>query len=288
MKLSIVLATRNEESNIYNCLFAIKSIADEIIIFDEHSTDKTIEIARKFGASVFDTNHNDNFHVTKQKAINKAKGEWILQLDADEIVTKQLSNEISEVIKMTNEEIHNRVPKNKKDALLFERHLALLNKRDGQPKNNFGEVVAFFIPRVNMFLGKPLIHGGVYPDGVIRLIKNGRAHLPAKSVHEQMQINGAVAWLYNPLEHWDSPTLMRYIMRLNRYTSLQSVDISKKGVSKSLLNLIRYSSFEPAKVFIDRFVVHRGYLDGMYGFIWALFSAWHYPIAYYKFFVNTP
>ena len=97
-KLSVVLATRNEEVNIARCLNAIKHIADEIIVYDEHSTDRTVEIAKKLGAKVFSVDHQDNFHITKQKALNLAKNGWILQLDADERVTSKLAEEIKEVL----------------------------------------------------------------------------------------------------------------------------------------------------------------------------------------------
>ena len=85
-KLSVVLATKNEEVNIVPCLASVKNIADEIIVFDEASTDKTKEIARKMGAKVYNYVHKKNFHETKQKAIEAATGDWILQLDADEQV----------------------------------------------------------------------------------------------------------------------------------------------------------------------------------------------------------
>lgn len=85
--LSVVLATRNEEENLGRCLESVKSLADEIIVVDEYSTDKTVEIAKKYGAKVFLEPHHDNFHVTKQVALEKATGDWILQLDADEVVT---------------------------------------------------------------------------------------------------------------------------------------------------------------------------------------------------------
>ena len=85
--LSVVLATLNEEQNIGSCLESIKTIADEIIIVDESSTDKTREIAEKYGAKVIKVKHKENFHINKQKAIETATGDWILQLDADERVS---------------------------------------------------------------------------------------------------------------------------------------------------------------------------------------------------------
>ena len=105
INLSVVLATRDEEQNIARCLESVKTIADEILIFDEHSTDKTVAIVKKYGAHVFDVDHNDNFHITKQKAIDKALGEWILQMDADEVITPKLAKEIQQIVHSNNEEL---------------------------------------------------------------------------------------------------------------------------------------------------------------------------------------
>lgn len=282
-KISVVLATRNEEENIGRCLEAIKSISDEIIIFDEYSTDKTVQIAKSYGAKVYLEPHHEIFHVTKQKAIEKAKGDWILQLDADEVITKRLADEISEVMTMSDKQIIARRPKSKKVWQLMKRHEKIIEQRDGKPGKATGEVVAFFIPRKNMFLGKPLVHGGVYPDAAIRLIKNGKARLPAKSVHEQMQIDGEVAWLFNDMLHYDSPTLSRYLTRMNRYTDLHSQELARARVAKNLLSFIDYMLLKPKMTFLRLYIRHKGFLDGIRGFLWSFFSAIHFPIAYFKY-----
>jgi glycosyltransferase involved in cell wall biosynthesis len=285
-KLSVVLATRNEEENIGKCLDAVKDIADEIIIFDEYSTDKTRDIAEKYGAKVFLEKHHDIFHITKQKAIDKASGGWILQLDADEIVTPDLANEITKVLELSDNDILERRPMDLGKWDLFQRHVRVVEERDGKLGNEDGEVVAFFIPRRNMFLGKPLIHAGVYPDAVIRLIKKDKAHLPAKSVHEQMKLDGKVAWLFNDLLHYDSPTLRRYFSRLNRYTDLHANELKDSNVSKKVNGFISYVFIKPVYTFTSLFFRHRGYLDGLRGFMWSALSASHYPIAYFKYLTN--
>lgn len=283
IKLSVVLATRNEENNIGRCLEAVKGIADEIVIVDEESVDKTREIAKKFGAKVFVQKHEPIFHVTKQKALDLAKGDWILQLDADEVVTKELAHEILNVIYLSSVEIKNRRPKDLKKWNLFLRHEKIIEKRDGQIGKKTGEVVAFFLPRRNMFLGKALIHAGVYPDPAIRLIKRGKASFPAKSVHEIMSINGEIAWLFNDLEHHDSPTLKRYFMRLNRYTDLQADELKELQLKKNLFSFLQYVFYYPSLVFIKLFLRHKGFKDGMRGFMWSFLSATHFPIAYFKY-----
>ena len=283
IKLSVVLATRNEEANIGRCLDAVKGIADEIILVDEYSTDKTREIAEKLGAKIYLEPHHDIFHVTKQKALEKAKGEWVLQLDADEVVTKPLGEEVLRIISMTNEEIKNRKVEDGSKLKHFARHQELIEKRDGKIGKDTGEVVAFFIPRLNMFLGHPMRFSGVYPDGVIRLVKNGKARFPQKSVHEQIQVDGEVAWLFNDLEHYDSPTLSRYFARLNRYTDLHAKELSEKKVPKNIVGFINYSFLKPIYTFLNIFLRHKGFLDGVPGFLWAFFSAMHFPIAYFKY-----
>ena len=283
IKLSVVLATKNEEENIFRCLNSVKNLADEIIIFDEDSTDKTREIAEKLGAKVYIYVNKTNFHETKQKAIEKAKGEWILQLDADEVVTPELEKEINHVIKLTLDKLLELKNHNLEISKYFKVHQKLIEKRDGKLGKKTGEVVAFFVPRINIFMGKPLIHGGVYPDGVIRLIKKGKARLPGKSVHEQMEIDGEVAWLVNPLEHYDSPTFERYIKRNNRYTDLIAKDYKKAKVKKDPLTGIYFIIYKPLFEFANLYLRHKAILDGYRGFIWSFFSALRFPVSYVKY-----
>lgn len=280
-KLSVVLATRNEEENIARCLESIKKIAGEIIIFDEYSTDNTKEIAESFGAKVYLEPHHDIFHITKQKAIDMAKGEWILQMDADEVVTLELTKDIVSVV---NDRLVARNPSLDK---LFVRHQKLIEERDGKIGTDKGDIVAYFIPRRNMFLGKPLIHAGVYPDGVVRLFKKGKAYLPCKSVHEQMVISGKVGWLNGDLLHYDSPTLKRYLIRLNRYTDLQAQGLKDSKLKKNILSFLKFSLLLPTYYFLLRYVRHGGYKDGVNGFLWSFFSALHFPIAYFKYLTDN-
>jgi len=273
-KLSVVLATRNEEENIGKCLESVKEIADEIVIVDEYSSDKTVEIAEKYGARIFLESHHNVFHITKQKALERATGDWILQLDADEVVTPSLAKEIVSVVKGSPPVVRNS---------LFLRHQKLIEKRDGPIGKKTGEVVGYFIPRRNIFLGRSLIHAGVYPDGVIRLVKNGKARFPQKSVHEQMELDGEVGWLASDLEHYDSPTLKRYLARLNRYTDLRARELENNKVSKGIVSFLLFTVYYPLITFFKLYFRHLGFLDGVSGFLWSFFSATHFPIAYIKY-----
>ena len=98
MSLSVVLASYNEEENLARCLDSVKSIADEIIVVDGGSSDKTVEIAKSFNAKAVITDNPPIFHINKQKAVDLASCDWILQLDADEVVSAELAQEVREVI----------------------------------------------------------------------------------------------------------------------------------------------------------------------------------------------
>ncbi|MCA9368741.1 glycosyltransferase family 2 protein, partial [Candidatus Woesebacteria bacterium] len=157
--LSVVLAVHNEEKNLKMCLDSVKKIADEIIVVDGESTDNSVKIAKKYKAKVISTANKPNFHINKQMAMDAAKGDLVLQLDADEEVDEELEKYIVAI------------------------HKNILAK---QPS----DFSAWWIKRKNLFLGRFLTKGGQYPDAVIRLYVRGKARLPQKDVHEQMLVDG--------------------------------------------------------------------------------------------------
>ena len=280
-KLSVVLATRNEEKTVAECLSAVKNITDELIVVDEKSEDSTQQIAESFGAKVISVEHSQNFHVTKEKALQAANGDWILQLDADERVTKELGEEILKVVSMTDVEI-DKYQETLKKRRLFLRHQKLVEERDGRVGND-GEYAGFFIPRLNYFLGKYLKYGGVYPDGVIRLVKKGHAHFPAESVHEQISVDGKVGWLGNDLIHMADTTFRRYLKRNSYYIDLIADDMKKDRLSKNVWQFINYCFIKPAWWFLLTQVRHKGILDGFQGIVFSFFSALRFPRAYIRY-----
>lgn len=285
MKLSVAIATFNEEKNIGDCLNSVKDIADQIIIVDGSSTDATVAIAKSFGAKVYIKENNPNFHINKQKSFELSSGDWILYLDADERVSPMLAKEIIKVINMNDTEISEYQDK-LKDKSLFLRHQKILEDRDGLIGNSERDYTAFFFPRLNYFLGKYLRYGGVYPDGVIRLFKKGKAYLPAKNVHEQMVVSGRVGWLQHDLFHIDSPTFSRYIQRNNRYINLLAMDFQKEKLDKNLLQFLNYIFIKPIYWFLLTSIRHKGILDGYQGLIFSFFSALRFPRAYLKYLFN--
>ena len=280
--LSVVLAVFNEEENLGRCLSAVKGIADEIVIVDGGSTDKTIAIAQKYGVRVIETDNPPIFHINKQKALGAAKYEWILQLDADEVVSEELTREISEVIRMSEGELKKREWEEGKRRL-FERHQKLIEERDGKVGKQKGEIAAFFIARRNLFLGTWMRYGGTYPDGVIRLVAKGKAKFPCKSVHEQIEVVGRVDWLANDLLHWDSPTFSKYLKRANAYTDLTAAELAREKASLGPFNWLNHLVFKPIFTFMKLYFRHKGFKDGFAGFVWALFSGLHFPIAFFKY-----
>jgi len=280
-KLSVVLATFNEEKNISECLDSVREFADEIIIVDGSSQDRTVEIAKAYGATVIVTDNPLIFHINKQKALDAASGPWILQLDADERVTGKLAKEIKYIISLKDDEIEV-YQKQLPGRTLFSRHQKLLERRDGAIGASSGAYQAFFIPRLNYFLGRNLRYGGVYPDGVIRLVKKNAVHFPCVSVHEQMAVDGKVGWLQNDLLHKDSPTFARYLVRNSRYIDLLAEELKEKKIIKKPLVMLEYLLFLPIAWFLRTFFRHKGFMDSWQGFVFSFFSALRFPRAYLR------
>lgn len=279
--LSVALATYNEEANLASCLASVKNWVDEIVIVDGGSTDKTLAIASQFEAKIIETDNPLIFHINKQKALDACRNEWILQLDADEEVSDELAKEIQSVIGMTRDELQARnIPKGK--LRLFERHHRILKSQNTFPCEKARGIVAFFVPRRNYFLGHPMTYAGTYPDGVIRLVKKSRVRFPSKSVHEQIIVDGEVAWLMNDLLHYSNPTMQKYLSGANKYTRLLALQISKKSHQAWFLFFL-YCFIKPLSTFFNLFIRHKGFLDGIYGFLFSFFSSLHYPVAYIKY-----
>ena len=246
MKLSVAIATYNEESCIKRCIDAINDFADEIIVVDGQSNDKTTKILKEYPkVKVISTTNKPIFHINKQMAIEACKGDWILQLDADEVVTPELKNEI----------------------------LATID----QPTAD-----GYWINRRNYFLGHFLSKGGIYPDPTIRLYKNGLGRLPCKDVHEQAEIKGTVGQLKSDLLHFADPTFSRYLLRNDRYTALIAAELKTKGIKNTPLNFIIYFVIKPINWFFLTFFRHRGYVDGFPGFVFSWYSSLRFSLAYIK------
>jgi len=286
-KLSVVLSTYNEEKNVGDCLESVKGIADEIVVVDGSSTDKTREIAKRFGARVIKTTNPKMFHINKQKAVVAAKYDWILQLDADERLSNSLAKEIRKVISMSDAGIDKYQKSfSEKKQKLFNKHKRLLDERDGIIGYENEPYAGFFVARLNYFLGKYLKYGGVYPDGVIRLVKKGKAYFPAKDVHEQMVVEGKVGWLQNDLIHMADPTFERYLKRNSKYIDLIADDLKRDKIGKNPIKFIEYYFVKSIWWFFLTQIRHKGILDGFQGIVFSFFSALRFPRAYWRYLVK--
>ncbi len=257
MKLSVVLATFNEEKNLPSCLDSVKDLADEIVIVDGTSTDATVQIARKYGAKVKITTNKKNFHINKQMAIDMATCDWILQLDADEQVSPELAKEIKEKIGNWKLEIGN-------------------SRANG-----------YWIPRKNWFLGRFLMKGGQYPNYTLRLYRRGKGKLPQKDVHEQAEIQGKSGYLKHAILHYPYKDFSQYLNKWNRYNILFAGQIKEEQKNKNIfwkfLYLVGYLFVKPSHWFLMTYFRHKGFMDSWQGFLFSLFSALRFPASYIKY-----
>jgi len=257
MKLSLCLAVYNEEKNLHYPLDSAIDFVDEVIIVDGGSIDRTIEVAKSYGKKIKVIN-SDNpimFHKNKQKAIEAAKGDWILQLDADEELTAELKEEIKSIV-WTN-----------------------FNSSDKRAiQESPLQYVAYNLPRKNWFLTGFLMKGGQYPDYTIRLYKNGLAKFPCKDVHENVEILGKIGFLKNALVHYADPDFSRYLSRWDRYTTAEAdrIPIDTK------LSFFNYFIWKPKITFLMMYFRHKGFMDGFPGFVFALFSSIRFWVIYIK------
>lgn len=250
--LSIAMIAMNEEANLPRTLESVRW-ADEIVIVDSGSTDRTLEIAHSFGAKTMFhpiAGHGEQ----KNIALDQCTSDWILLLDADEVLTPELQQEIRQ----------------------------LLACEDGlDPK--YG---AYWIPRLNLIFGRWVRHGGFYPDRKLRLFKRGSARLSeGVGPHSTPQFEGPKGKLKHDMLHYAYPSLAIYLEHMNRYSSEIAKLLYKKGrTSNSWPAFLWNAVANPAATFIYNYVFRLGFLDGRAGLLlhlnhsvyihWKFIKAW--------------
>ena len=232
--------TKNEAQNLPRCLESIHW-GGEILILDSGSTDGTLEIARKFGAKVWQLPW-EGFGKQKQRGVDWASREWVLSIDADEVVTPELKAEITS-------------------------RLAADNGTAG-----------YYLKRKAYFLDRFVRHGGWYPDCVLRLFKKGKGRFTPAPVHEAVILDGPSVKLEADLLHYTDPNFSHYLAKLNRYTDLSALELFEKGERGSLFRILA----NPAAKFFSQYFLKAGFLDGRAGFILAGASAFHVFSKYVK------
>lgn len=232
MSLSVILITKNEEANLKDCLESV-SFANEIIVVDSQSSDKTQEIAQSFGAKLEITSDWPGFGPQKNRALNLATQEWVLSIDADERVTPELKDEILAVISSKN------------------------------------AANCYAIPRSSWYCGRFMKHSGWYPDYVDRLFKRGTAKFSDHLVHERLLPDGPVAKLENHFLHYSFRDFSQVLKKVDAYSTASAEQAYLKGKRSSVGKAIGHGLW----AFFRTYFLRRGFLDGSQGLALAISNA---------------
>lgn len=241
LPLSAVFIVRNEEAKLPRALASVRW-CDDIVVVDSGSTDGTLDICRRFGARVFQLDF-DGFGRQKRYAVEQARYDWILSLDADEVVTDELAEEIR--------------------TLLLQGGIAF---------------AGFRIPRSLVFLGALLRYGGEYRKPVLRLFDRTKGSFDQARVHESVQLAGPTETLEGQILHYSYQTVHEYFEKFNRYSSLAAEELSQRGKTVSLWSIILRFPFE----FLRNYIFRGFFLDRYRGFMWAFFSSFYPVVKYMK------
>ena len=231
MRISVIVITKNEAASIARCLESV-SWADEIIVLDSGSSDDTVSICREYTPHVHQTGW-PGFGPQKNRALDRATGDWVLSLDADEWVTPALRDEIARVV--------------------------------AQPQN----VAAFRIPRLSSFCGRFMRHSGWWPDYVVRLFRRHAARFSDDAVHEHVIVDGRTGTLQEPLMHETFVDLQELLEKMNNYSTLSAQDMKRAGKHSGLAMAV----VRAAWAFMRTYFLRGGFLDGREGFMLAVATA---------------
>jgi len=232
--VTAVILTKNEEINIERCL---KSLVwcDEIIVIDDFSIDTTVKIARKYTDRIFIHDMGGNFAEQRNFGISKAKGDWILFVDADEEVSLSLQYEITNLI-----------------------------------GNQFNVQIGFYIKRIDEMWGRKLFHGEVGNSVLLRLAQKNTGKWIGR-VHEVWQVKGKTGKLRNPLYHYPHPNITSFLQKINQYSSLRAQELYEKKANITFWQIIIY----PKAKFFYNYILKVGFLDGISGLVVALMMSFH-------------
>ena len=232
-RVSVAVVALNEEERLRACLESVVW-ADELVVVDAGSSDKTVAIAREFTDRVL-FRAWDGYGTQKNFALGQCQGDWILSLDADERVSEALRDEIRAVLEVEPAE------------------------------------AGFFLPRRNLFQGRWVRHGGLYPDWQLRLFRRGKGAFVERAVHESVRVDGPTGRLRAPLIHESYRSVADAVARLNRYSDLAAADLAAAGRGGSLVDLLG----RPVWRFVSMYILRAGFLDGWRGLVLAWLHA-HY------------
>jgi glycosyltransferase involved in cell wall biosynthesis len=242
MKISAVIITLNEEDRLPDALASLQGVADEVVVVDSFSSDRTVEIARSAQA-VVRQNRFEDYGQQKNFAISQAGCEWILNLDADERVSPELKQAIAGL------------------------------KEGAAPVG----AAAFAIKRKSFYLGRWIRHSGWYPDRKIRLFRKSAATWQGK-IHEKLVVTGPVARLDGDILHFTYRDIGDHVRRLERYSAFQAEEIVAGGRKCLFLRLLLL----PPVTFLRHFAWRLGFLDGFPGLVIATVQSWGTAMKYMR------
>ena len=247
MKLSVVISTYNRAKSLERTLQSVESFADEIIVVDNQSPDETAAVAKKYNATVIRLPNNQMLNINKNAGIRKAKGEWILYLDDDEVIPNELKTEITRVIASS-------------------RSVGL-------------DIVGYWIKRKNIIFGKWIEHGIWWPDQQLRLFKKTHGIYPAKHVHEHLDVSGPTDILSLPFVHYNYDSIAQYLWKMELiYTDSEVAKLVESGYRVHWRDAIRF----PVSDFVKLYFAQQGYKDGMHGLVLAMLQAFYSFIVFVK------
>lgn len=241
-KISCVMITFNEEENLRRSLESI-SWCDEIIIVDSGSTDKTLDLCKEFNCKIFYKDF-DGYGEQKRFAVSKASNDWIFNIDADEVVTNELRNEI-----------------------------------ENKDLNVNPDIKGYHILRSLIFLGKQFKYGRESKESYLRLFDKNSGNFSDEKVHEKVEVDGIVSNLSGKLLHYSYKDIDQYFQKFNFYTTQAAQSLLEKGDEgrKPLIIVLSFPFY-----FIKNYIIYRNFLNGLPGFYWSLFSSLYPVIKYFK------
>jgi glycosyltransferase involved in cell wall biosynthesis len=244
--LSVVIITHNEEANIIRCLTSVRMVADEIIVVDSYSTDRTVLICRDQGCRVFERAF-DGYGPQKQFAVDQANNDWVFSIDADEVVTADLREELFRIFGKAGQ----------------------IGSLESESRMTEGQPAGFVVPFSLHFMGKELKHGGVGGESHLRLFNRRRGHFTQVPVHEGIEVNGRIVPVKGKILHYSYRNISHHISKINTYTTQAAEGYRKRG--KSFPRAWVFLKFPTS--FISFYVIKGGILDGYQGFMWSFLAA---------------
>ena len=243
--LSAIIITKNEEKNIDRCLESMKDLVNEIIIVDSGSDDKTLEIAKKYTTKLFFRQWTNDYAAQKNYAISKAAGDWILTIDADELLSPELKTEIRNFFSSGEEK-----------------------KYDGM-----------YILRKNIIFGQWIKYGDCWLDYQIKFFRRGNYF--QRAIHEKVVVSGACGRFKSPLIHViKCQNIRQFIQVYQKYINIEVGVLKEAGQKAYLWQIVFY----PIAKFCKVYFLKRGFLDGRLGFVLACLVAYYSFLKRFKFY----